>query len=93
MAAKRMEGPAAFAHPAWELADASAMQAVARGDADAGQQQRVLNWIINSACGTYDLDYRPDQREHAFVSGRRFVGLEIVKMLKINTAALANAKK
>jgi len=93
MTRKAMLAPAAFAPPAWELPDASALQALVRGDADSGQQQRAMNWIINNACGTYDLDYRPDSREHAFVSGKRFVGLEIVKLLKVNTGALAGAKK
>jgi len=72
--------------PAWEPADASALQALARGDASPDQQQRALNWIIYDACGTYDLDYRPDARDHAFVSGRRFVGLELVKLLKVVTS-------
>jgi hypothetical protein len=84
---QRIQYPAAVAPPAWELADASALQALVRGEADALQQQRALNWIINTACGTYDLDYRPDPRDHAFVSGKRFVGLELVKLLKINTGA------
>lgn len=71
----------------WEPADASALQALIRGDADAHQQQRALNWIIYNAAGTYDLEYRTEERDHAFSSGRRFVGLQIVKMLKINTPA------
>lgn len=94
MTAKKVMVPPAACSPApWEVADASALQAVARGEADAGQQQRALNWLINVACGTYDLDYRPDDREHAFVSGKRFVGLSIVKLLKINTGAMAAATK
>lgn len=84
----RIEAPAAFAPPPWDLPDASAMQALARGDATPEQQKRALDWIIQKACGTYDLDYRPDAREHAFVSGRRFVGLEIVKLLKVNIGKL-----
>lgn len=80
--------PAAATPPVWENSDVAAFQALERGDADAGQQKRALAWIVNNACGTYDLDFRPDQREHAFVSGRRFVGLNIVKMLKLKLTAL-----
>lgn len=76
--------PAAVTPPAWELPDASAIQALARGEADQLQQQRALNFILHNVCGTYDLDYRPDPRDHAFVSGKRFVGLEIVKLIKLN---------
>lgn len=79
--------------PAWlpapfDVADAAALQAVSRGEASQSQQVRALNWIIFSACATYDMDYRPDSREHAFASGRRAVGLQIVSVLKTNTAKL-----
>lgn len=77
----------------YELADASAVQAMARGEASAEQQQRVLNWIINAVAGTYDMDYRHDARDHAFTSGRRFVGLQIIKILKINVGALSKREQ
>jgi hypothetical protein len=76
----------------WELADASALQALVKGEADAHQQQRALNWIIYNVAGTYDLEYRSEPRDHAFSSGRRFVGLQILKLLKINTAAFKDKK-
>ena len=72
----------------WEVADASAMQALANGTASKEQQQRALNWVIYSATGTYDSDYRPDPREHAFVSGKRNVGLQIIKLISIKTSML-----
>jgi len=81
--------PEAATPPEWEQSDAAAFQALERGEADAAQQQRALRWLVEKACGTYDLEYRPDPREHAFTSGRRFVGLNVVKMLKIKLSALA----
>jgi hypothetical protein len=66
-----------------------ALQKLAEGEATKEQQQAALRWIIYNACGTYDLEYRQDPRDHAFCSGRRFVGLEIVKMLKVATGKLA----
>ncbi len=75
----------------WDLADASAVQALARGDASADQQKRALKWIIEGACSTYDLSYRPGdegRRDTDFAEGRRFVGLSIVKLLKVNLSAL-----
>jgi hypothetical protein len=80
--------PLPFNPPPYELADASALQACVRGDATPDQQQRAINWIVNGACGTYDLEYRTDARDHAFTSGRRFVGLEIVKLIKLNVGKL-----
>lgn len=84
--------PQVYEPAKWELADASALQALVRGDANEHQQQRALNWIIYNAAGTYDLEYRTESRDHAFSSGRRFVGLQIVKMLKLNTAAFKEKK-
>jgi hypothetical protein len=55
-----------FWHPAlWELPDASALQALQRGEADADQ---------------------PDVSQH--LEGRRSVGLQIVKLLKVDIAAV-----
>ena len=85
--------PLPYTPAEYELADATALQALSQGTASEGQQKAALKWIIDNAAGTYDLEYRSDQRDHAFVSGRRFVGLQIVKMLKLNTAILAGKKK
>lgn len=80
--------PLPYAPPPYTDADIAALQALQRGDATPEQQQRAVDWIVNQAAATYDLEYRPDSRDHAFCSGRRFVGLQIVKMLKLNLAAL-----
>lgn len=89
MTTRKIAPPDVFAPPPYELADATALQALAKGEADEGQQRRALNWLVNNACGTYDLEYRSNDRDHAFASGRRFVGLQIVKMLKLNVTALS----
>ena len=85
--------PPPWLPPEYELADASALQALVRGNATKEQQQRAVNWVINSAADTYGLDYRQNDRDHAFGAGRRFVGMQIVKMLKLNTAALVKVTK
>lgn len=84
---KKATAPDPFLPALWDPADAAAIQALAIGEADSHQQQRALNWIINCAAGTYDLEYRTDSRDHAFASGRRFVGLQVVKLLKLNLGA------
>jgi hypothetical protein len=71
----------------WDTPDAAALQALERGDASEEQQQRALKWIVNNAAGTYELAWEPDnERASSFESGRRYVGLEIVKLLKLNLA-------
>ena len=79
-------------HP-YEAADASAIQALARGDANDVQQRRALDWIINMA-GTYDLSYRPTGgADTAFAEGKRSVGLQIVKLTKIAINRLTGEKR
>jgi hypothetical protein len=75
---------------AWELPDAAALQALMRGDATKEQQTRALKWLIESACGTYDMSYRPGEssRDTDFAEGRRSVGLQIVKLVKMNLSEL-----
>jgi len=60
-----------------------ALKAQAEGIANPTQQKRVLSWWINVACGTYDMSFRPDSdRDTVFAEGRRFVGLQTVKLMK-----------
>ena len=76
----------------WELADASAIQAMANGTANPEQQKRALKWIIEAAAGTYEMSYRPGgedgRRDTDFAEGRRMVGNQIVKLIKANLAAM-----
>ena len=78
----------------WDPADAYAIQALYRGDADPHQQQRAIKLIVEDLCGTYDLSFRPDTKDAPgsratdFAEGKRFVGTQIVKLLKINLAAM-----
>lgn len=84
---------ASWLPPKWDVADAGAMQALARGEASPDQQMRSLDWIINAACGTYDLSFNPDSdRATSFAEGRRMVGLQIVKLIKLNLSMLRTAK-
>ena len=77
----------------WDDADATAMQALQRGEATPDQQKRALDWIINRGAMTYDVTFHPEgDRQSAFAEGRRFVGLQVIKLLKINTLAFLKAK-
>lgn len=83
-----------YAPADYEPADVSAIQALQRGDASPDLQRRALAFIINDLARTYDLSYRPNSdRDTAFAEGKRFVGLQIVKLLKLNTEAIRQAKE
>lgn len=90
---KVIKQPEPFIPAEWELADASAIQALYRGEADPEQQKRAINWIINHAANTDDFEYRTEMRDHAFASGRRFVGLQVRKLIGINIAAFRQKGK
>lgn len=81
-----------IARPDADASDAAAIQALAAGTANADQQRRALNWIINFAAATYDMSFRPDSlggdRATAFAEGRRFVGNSIILLTKIQTSKL-----
>lgn len=82
-----------YAPAEYEPADVSAIQALQRGDASPDLQRRALAFIINDLARTYDLSYRPNSdRDTAFAEGKRFVGLQIVKLLKLNVEAIRQAK-
>lgn len=74
--------------PEWELADASALQALQAGTANKDQQVRALKWVVENAAGCYQMSFQAGgeegRRDTDFAEGRRFVGTQVVKMLKLN---------
>lgn len=62
-----------------------ALKALKAGNANPEQQQRALGWLINTACGMDDLSFRPDsERTTAFAEGKRWVGLQVWKLVNMN---------
>ena len=79
--------------PLWEDADAYAIQALERGEANPEQQKRALRWIVEEACQTYGFSMTPDiDRLSAIFDGRRFSGLQIVKLIKINMSKVKEVR-
>jgi len=79
--------PTCFRCP-YEKADVSAFQALEKGEATPDQQKRALAWLINVGSMSYEDVYdRDSERDSTFMNGRRFVGLRVVKMLRINLLA------
>lgn len=71
----------------WEPADAAALQALMRGDCPPHLQQRAIKFIMWELCGVRDLNFYPGgqegERDTSFALGKRFVGLQIAKLIEI----------
>lgn len=82
---------------AYEVADVIALQALQAGDANEEQQRRVLQWIITKAADTYGEPFRSDadggDRDTAYACGRAFVGRQVVKLLSLSPAVIAEMRK
>ena len=81
----------------YSATEVEAIKALTRGEADPFQQKTALDWIINTAAGAYELSFRSDaeggDRETAFAEGRRFVGMQIVKLVNMPPAIAAKLRK
>ena len=78
----------------YEVADVASIKALVAGTATEHQQKRALNWIIEHVCKTYDMSYFPaSDRDTAFAEGKRFVGNQIVKMIKLDIEKIKRAEK
>jgi hypothetical protein len=75
---------AAWTPVPYEESDIRAVQALANGTASPDEQRAVMLFIINTVAGTYDMSFRPEsERDTCFAEGRRFVGLTLIKLLKL----------
>ncbi|KAA3527054.1 hypothetical protein GOZ96_04755 [Agrobacterium vitis] len=84
----------AHAPAAYTEETVNAFMALQAGKASEGQQKACLDWVINQAARLYDMSYRADDTHAtAFAEGRRFVGNQVVKMMRIETLKAAKAAK
>lgn len=88
-----MEKKKPYLPPDAELADVMAIKALFEGTANEGQQKRALAWIINEACATYGLGYFESERDDSFAAGKRFVGQQLVKLVKANAETYRKREK
>lgn len=72
-----------------EVADAYAIQALVRGEANEHQQIRAFKCIVEELCGTYDMTFDPDSpRVSDFNEGKRHVGRALVGLTSLNLGKL-----
>lgn len=82
---------APYAPVPYTKGDVIALQCLAEGTADPEQQRVALAFIIEKLARTYDVSYCPGadgDRETAMAEGRRFVGLQLITLLKINVGVV-----
>lgn len=73
--------------------DVAAVKAVAAGNASPGQQQRALDWIVNKAAMAFDETFVPGQTDLSdYLAGRRNVGLQIIKLVKMQSGKQKEGK-
>lgn len=78
----------------WEPEDAYAVQALAKGAANADQQRHALDLVVHGLAGTYDMSFRPGQNGATeFAEGKRAVGLELVKLTSLNVTMVTGRSK
>ncbi|MGB1389980.1 MAG: hypothetical protein ACPG61_13950 [Paracoccaceae bacterium] len=65
----------------YDLATIGALQALSRGEATAHQQKVALAWIVREAADWAGVAYHTDPHDTAFASGRRFVAVQIQKLV------------
>jgi hypothetical protein len=79
---------------AWEIEEAGAIQALARGEAEPHQQKIALDFIITKVADINGPSlYGNGELDSAHHEGRRYVGNTIVKMLKLNLDTLKRKDK
>ncbi len=71
---------------------AYAVKAFAKGEASKEQQLLVYSYL-HKTCGTFDLEFRPDERLSNLASGKRFVGLQFRKLETLSPAIIEAMEK
>lgn len=81
----------------WDGPTIAALKALGKGQARPDQQIAAVNFIIETLAGTYDLSFRPDdrggERDTSFSEGRRFVGLQLRRVIASSFEALTGKKQ
>ena len=85
-----IETPQCFDVPKIDKQEIQALKALYQGEATEGQQRLALHAIVNKMARAHDVLYIPGDngRDSAFLSGRAFVGQQILMFLKLPVSAL-----
>lgn len=71
----------------WDGPIVAAIKALGKGTARPDQQIAAIQYIIETMSGAYNLSFRPDilggSRETDFSEGRRYVGLQLRRVITL----------
>lgn len=87
----KSSGPLAqcFKVPGLTVREIRALRSLETGDATPGEQQLALSIILKKFARTYDVHFIPGAPdESTFLTGRAFVGQEILKYLRFDPLRL-----
>jgi hypothetical protein len=73
---------------AYDEAVLYAARALFDGVANDGQQKRFMEWLLLNLCEIGQDDMHPNDRWHAYRSGRRSVGIQVAKLRTAEALAL-----
>lgn len=90
MAKKLEPGSPFYGVSDYDARVASAIQAWTSGkDVPANAAKLAWDYTIRVLCATYDQSYRPEKpHDTTFVEGRRFVGLQLLKLRDLDLTTL-----
>lgn len=66
-----------------------AVKALLFGTASEAEQGLAVRFLLHALCEVDAMTYRPDERDHVFADGKRFVGHQIVRIGRMEPGAIA----
>lgn len=76
----------------YDAPDVAALQALQEGNASEMQQKMGLAFIVKTLGMAYEHTHYPDERNTCFANGRRYVALQIIKMLQLDPKTMQPKK-
>jgi hypothetical protein len=79
----RVPANAPYLPPSVTQEQAWAIKALMEGRASEAEQGVALRFILHVLCEVDAMTYRPDERDHVFADGKRFVGHQIARICRM----------
>ena len=86
----RIPANAPYLAPAIAQEQAWAIKALMAGRATEAEQGLALRFILHALCEVDAMTYRPDERDHVFADGKRFVGHQIARISRMEPGQITN---
>ena len=70
-----------------------ALKALMVGRANKAEQGMALRFILHTLCEVDAMTYRPDERDHVFADGKRFIGHQIARICRMGPETITRLPK